>query len=49
MTLLWFIVFSIMSLVGTPESLTFAPLNAWAWLLLAAVAYDLLNRGSSNN
>jgi hypothetical protein len=41
MTLLWFVVFAIASLIGEPESLKFDPPNAWAWLLLASVSWSL--------
>lgn len=41
MTLLWFVVICICSLIGEPENLEFGPINAWVWWLLAAVAWDL--------
>jgi hypothetical protein len=40
-TLLWFIVWFICDRIGDRESLTFAPVDWWAGLLLLAVALDL--------
>jgi hypothetical protein len=41
MTLLWFVIWLISTLVGDSEPLTFDPVNWWAGTLLLAVALDL--------
>jgi hypothetical protein len=41
MTLLWFIVWFIMNLIGDSEPLEFAPVNVWTGTLLLAIALDL--------
>lgn len=41
MTVLWFIVWLVATLIGDSEPLTFDPVNGWAGTLLAAVALDL--------
>ena len=41
MTLIWFIVWLICTLVGDDEVLTFDPVNVWAGTLLLAIALDL--------
>lgn len=41
MTLIWFAVWFIADHVGSPEPLTFAPVNVWVATLLVAVALDL--------
>lgn len=41
MTLVWFIVWLIATLIGDDEVLTFAPVNVWAGALLLCVALDL--------
>jgi len=41
MTLIWFVVWLIADLVGSPASLTFDPVNWWAGALLLAIALDL--------
>jgi hypothetical protein len=41
MTLVWFIVWLIATLIGDDEGLTFAPVNVWAGALLLCVALDL--------
>ena len=41
MTLIWFVVWLICTLVGDDEVLTFDPVNVWAGTLLLAVALDL--------
>lgn len=45
MTLLWFVIWLIATLVGDDEVLTFDPVNWWAGTLLLAIALDL---GSSH-
>ncbi len=41
MTILWFIIWLIADRTGSPEFLTFAPVNVWTATLLAAIALDL--------
>lgn len=41
MTLIWFVVWGIATLIGDAEHLTLAPVNVWAGALLLAVALDL--------
>jgi len=41
MTLLWFGVWLICTLIGDDEVLTFAPVNWWAGALLLAIGLDL--------
>ena len=41
MTVVWFIVWLIATLIGDDEVLTFAPVNVWAGALLLCVALDL--------
>ena len=41
MTIVWFVVWVIASLIGDREPLLFDPLNWWAATLLAAIALDL--------
>jgi hypothetical protein len=41
MTIVWFVVWGVASLVGDSESLLFDPPNAWAWTLLLALALDV--------
>ena len=41
MTLIWFVVWLIATLVGDDEVLTFDPVNFWAGSLLFCVALDL--------
>ena len=41
MTLVWFVVWLICTLVGDDEVLTFDPVNIWAGTLLLAIALDL--------
>jgi hypothetical protein len=40
-TLLWFIIWLIATLIGDDEVLTFDPVNWWAGTLLLAIALDL--------
>jgi hypothetical protein len=41
MTLVWFIVWGISTLIGDSESLTFDPVNGWAAAFLLVLALDL--------
>ena len=41
MTLLWFVIWFISTLIGDSEPLTFDPVNGWAGVLLLAIALDL--------
>ena len=41
MTLIWFGVWLICTLIGDDEVLTFAPVNWWAGALLLAIGLDL--------
>lgn len=41
MTVLWFVIWLIANNVGRNEPLTFDPMNAWAAILIIAVALDL--------
>ena len=41
MTLLWFIVWLVATLIGEEEGLTFYPVNFWAGALLFCIALDL--------
>jgi hypothetical protein len=41
MTLVWFIIWFVATLIGDDEQLTFAPVNIWAGTLLLAIALDL--------
>jgi hypothetical protein len=41
MTLVWFVVWLVATLVGDDEVLTFAPVNVWAGALLLCIALDL--------
>jgi hypothetical protein len=41
MTLLWFVIWLIATLIGDDEALTFDPVNWWAGTLLLAIALDL--------
>ena len=41
MTLIWFVVWLICTVVGDDEVLTFDPVNVWAGTLLLAIALDL--------
>ena len=41
MTLIWFVIWLICTLVGDDEVLTFDPVNVWAGTLLLAIALDL--------
>jgi hypothetical protein len=41
MTLLWFVIWLVATLVGDSEALTFDPVNWWAGTLLLAIALDL--------
>ena len=41
MTLVWFIVWLVATLVGDEEALAFDPVNFWAGALLLCVALDL--------
>jgi hypothetical protein len=41
MTLLWFVIWFVSTLIGDGESLTFDPVNWWAGALLLAIALDL--------
>ena len=41
MTLLWFGIWLICTLIGDDEVLTFAPVNWWAGALLLAIGLDL--------
>ena len=41
MTVMWFIVWLIATLIGDDEVLTFDPVNIWAGALLLCVALDL--------
>ena len=41
MTLIWFVIWLICTVVGDDEVLTFDPVNLWAGTLLLAVALDL--------
>ena len=41
MTLAWFVVFLIATLIGDGESLRLDPVNAWTVTLILAVAIDL--------
>ena len=41
MTLVWFVVWGIWSLVGDSEPIRFDPVNVWAVTLLGAIALDL--------
>jgi hypothetical protein len=40
-TLLWFVIWLIATLIGDDEVLTFDPVNWWAGALLLAIALDL--------
>jgi hypothetical protein len=41
MTLVWFVVWLVATLIGDDEALTFDPVNVWAGALLLCVALDL--------
>ena len=41
MTLVWFLVWLVATIVGDPEALTFDPVNWWAGTLILAAAIDL--------
>ena len=41
MTLIWFVIWLICTLIGDAEVLMFAPVNWWAGTLLLAIAVDL--------
>jgi hypothetical protein len=41
MTLLWFMVWLVATLIGDDEALTFDPVNFWAGSLLFCIALDL--------
>jgi hypothetical protein len=41
MTLIWFVVWVVADHTGSPEWLTFSPVNVWAATLLLAIALDL--------
>jgi hypothetical protein len=41
MTLVWFIVWLVATLIGDEEALAFDPVNFWAGALLLCVALDL--------
>jgi hypothetical protein len=41
MTLLWFIVWAITSIIDGTKPLRADPVNAWTWTLILAVALDL--------
>jgi hypothetical protein len=41
MTLIWFLVWLVATLIGDDEPLTFDPVNVWAGALLLCVALDL--------
>jgi hypothetical protein len=41
MTLLWFVVWLVATLIGDDEALTFDPVNVWAGALLFCIALDL--------
>ncbi len=41
MTLLWFVIWLVATLIGDHESLTFDTVNWWAGTLLLAIALDL--------
>jgi hypothetical protein len=41
MTLLWFIVWAITSIIDGSKPLRADPVNAWTWTLILAVALDL--------
>lgn len=41
MTVVWFVIWLVSTLVGDDEVLTFDPVNWWAGTLLLAIALDL--------
>ena len=41
MTIIWFILWAVCSLIGSPEAITFDPVNGWGATLLFAAALDL--------
>ena len=41
MTIVWFVVWLVATLIGDDEALTFDPVNFWAGALLLCVALDL--------
>jgi hypothetical protein len=41
LTLIWFVVWLIATVIGDSESLTFDPVNWWSGTLLLAIALDL--------
>lgn len=41
MTLVWFVIWLVSSLVGDDEVLTWDPVNVWVGTLLLAIALDL--------
>jgi hypothetical protein len=41
MTLIWFVVWLVATLIGDDEALTFDPVNFWAGALLLCLALDL--------
>jgi hypothetical protein len=41
MTMLWFIIWLVATLIGDDEPLTFDPVNFWAGALLFSIAADL--------
>jgi hypothetical protein len=46
-TLIWFVVWLICTLVGDDEVRTFDPVNVWAGTLLLAIALDLSRQHAS--
>jgi hypothetical protein len=48
MTLLWFIVWLVATLIGDEEVLTFDPVNVWAGSLLLCIALDLARQHASD-
>jgi hypothetical protein len=46
-TLIWFVIWLICTLVGDDEVLTFDPVNVWAGTLLLAIALDLSRQHAS--
>jgi hypothetical protein len=41
MTVVWFVVWLVASLIGDAEALTFDPVNVWAGAFLLALALDV--------
>lgn len=41
MTIIWFLFWVVCSLIGSPEAISFDPVNGWGATLLFAAAIDL--------